>query len=72
MWRRRERSGDRRAVAVRASGLVSADPIRAALSKDVVWALEEFDGQLWQLQGISDDATSAARFSLEPRKRSRR
>ena len=70
MWRRDRtpRKGDRRAVALSASGLVSADPWRAALSSDTVWALEEHDGRLWHLQGISDEPASAARFTLSSRR----
>jgi hypothetical protein len=69
MWRRdrKPRKGDRRAVALDASGLVSADPWRAVLSSDTVWALEQYDGRLWHLQGISDEAAAAARFTLGSR-----
>lgn len=34
------------------------------VSREAVWALEEHDGELWQLQGVSNDPASAARFAL--------
>jgi hypothetical protein len=69
MWRptRRPRQGDRRAVALDATGLVRAGSWRTLRSQDSVWALEEYDGQLWHLQGVSTDAAGAARFTLSSR-----
>ncbi|MCU1599707.1 MAG: hypothetical protein JWO22_416 [Frankiales bacterium] len=37
------------------------------VSREGVWALEEHDGQLWMLQGVSDDPASAVRFALSSR-----
>jgi hypothetical protein len=34
------------------------------MSREPVWVLEEHDGRLWQLQGVSDDAADAARFRI--------
>lgn len=57
-------AGDRRALALDASGLVLAS--RRRLPQQTVWALEQHDGALWQLQGMSADPASTARFLREP------
>lgn len=58
MWKRRPRRGDRRVVVLDRAGRWRR------MSREPVWVLEEHDGRLWQLQGVSDDAADAARFRI--------